>query len=463
MNRTTAVRAGLAGILALALAPAFRPAPMTGCEPTPISSLPATITESGVYCLTDNLTAVAGSHGIDVNAQHVTIDLNGFALQGVPGSLNGIETSNITGLRVRNGWVRDFDGLGVSAGDSALLTDVRLSGNGSGGVAAGRGSILDACSAVGNGGTVIDLGPASIVRDTFVRTNDDAAEVIRVGADSLVESTRVEGGEVGILTGVRCTVRGCSVIGFAGTGVWAGSRSAVEGTTTATPSTATTVGIRTETFGKVEGCGVTGSDVGMIVEDGGRIAECSVDDASTGISTGAGSRVVDTVVKNASSFGVLAGPGAFVGGCTIDSGTGTGIEANEGATVERCIVRGLGESGIRLGDRGTVSGCSALGNGDDGIAVASEGVAWGNTASGNGDAGVRVAGNRCRVEGNTLDSNRIGLLVEGSHTLSTGNRAANNTQADFSLPAGNPSGPMLKSTWWLQGSIPHANFRTPGF
>ena len=56
---------------------------------TPIYELPLTIDEPGSYFLSRDVTGVAGQNGIIINASDVTIDLNGFALIGVPGSLRG--------------------------------------------------------------------------------------------------------------------------------------------------------------------------------------------------------------------------------------------------------------------------------------------------------------------------------------------------------------------------------------
>src|SRR4051795_11624319 len=44
----------------------------------------------GSYYLTGNVTGQSGKNGIFVAASNVTIDLNGFTLAGVAGSLNGI-------------------------------------------------------------------------------------------------------------------------------------------------------------------------------------------------------------------------------------------------------------------------------------------------------------------------------------------------------------------------------------
>src|SRR5437868_8408613 len=52
---------------------------------TPISTLPFTISASGSYYLTTNLTGVAGSDGITISASDVTLDLKGFTMTGAGG------------------------------------------------------------------------------------------------------------------------------------------------------------------------------------------------------------------------------------------------------------------------------------------------------------------------------------------------------------------------------------------
>src|SRR3712207_5840058 len=72
---------------------------------TPISALPITITQPGSYYLTGNLT---GADGIRVSASNVTIDLNGFTIQGTGGATSvGIyRTTTQTNITVKNGTVR---------------------------------------------------------------------------------------------------------------------------------------------------------------------------------------------------------------------------------------------------------------------------------------------------------------------------------------------------------------------
>src|SRR3954469_20973728 len=78
------------------LTPPGPPAPtmksLNQVEPRiPISSAPFNISAPGSYYLTANLNAAAGAVGITVAADHVTIDLNGFAVigHGTSGTPNG--------------------------------------------------------------------------------------------------------------------------------------------------------------------------------------------------------------------------------------------------------------------------------------------------------------------------------------------------------------------------------------
>src|SRR5207247_5018841 len=119
---------GLSGALALlllaALAGVVHGGPLDPTAPpgstgkNVITSLPFTISQPGSYVLNGNLTGVSGQNGINVTANNVTIDLQGFELVGVPGSFNGIAhtSGSVSGLTVRNGTIRNWGQLGISAG-----------------------------------------------------------------------------------------------------------------------------------------------------------------------------------------------------------------------------------------------------------------------------------------------------------------------------------------------------------
>jgi hypothetical protein len=74
------------------------------------------ITQPGSYYLTGNITGESGKNGIEIVASGVTLDLMGFDLAGVPGSLDGIRTAvnNLLNISILNGSVRNWGGEGIN-------------------------------------------------------------------------------------------------------------------------------------------------------------------------------------------------------------------------------------------------------------------------------------------------------------------------------------------------------------
>lgn len=72
------------------------------------------ISQPGSYYLTGDVLGEAGKHGIEITAQNVTLDLNGFTVRGVPASLSGIlHSGQAQAVRVVNGFVEGWGGRGV--------------------------------------------------------------------------------------------------------------------------------------------------------------------------------------------------------------------------------------------------------------------------------------------------------------------------------------------------------------
>jgi hypothetical protein len=161
------------------LTPSGAPAPtmktLTQVEPrTPISSLPYTITNPGSYYLTTNLTGMPGPDGIDINANDVTLDLNGFTLQGMAGSGSGINAINPVGnLAIRNGVVDSWVKNGVNAANSynSQLERLRVSNCNTvnndnwGGLSAGSNCVVLVCTANGNKQSGFIVGENCIIKD----------------------------------------------------------------------------------------------------------------------------------------------------------------------------------------------------------------------------------------------------------------------------------------------------------
>lgn len=89
------------------------------------------ISQPGSYYLTTNLAGVSAKNGIEITANNVTLDLNGFALQGVSGgNVVGIYIPFAqTNITVRNGTISGLgsgSGVGSSSSSSFNLVFERL-------------------------------------------------------------------------------------------------------------------------------------------------------------------------------------------------------------------------------------------------------------------------------------------------------------------------------------------------
>lgn len=110
------------------------------------------ITQPGSYYLTGNLNGELGKDGIDINADNVTVDLNGFAVIGALISNFGIY-SNGNNVALRNGTVRSWGQDGVRLqGANQIVEGLRVSDNvGDGLIATGTGnSVIKDCVASNN-------------------------------------------------------------------------------------------------------------------------------------------------------------------------------------------------------------------------------------------------------------------------------------------------------------------------
>jgi hypothetical protein len=98
---------------------------------TAITVLPSVITTPGVYCLTGDLfTSMTIGYAIDIQANTVTIDLNGHRLGGGSAGVNtlawGIHSLDRNNVTIKNGTIKGF-------GHGIVLRDNTLDFTGSGG------------------------------------------------------------------------------------------------------------------------------------------------------------------------------------------------------------------------------------------------------------------------------------------------------------------------------------------
>ena len=161
------------------LAPSVPPGPMMKTlqqvEPrTPIAALPFTISTAGSYYLAGNLTGSAGSNGISIQADNVSLDLAGFTLLGSGGATGVVATASVKNIAVHNGVVRGWSahGLDLRSAFNSQVEGLRLSDNGGDGLVLGSGSMIRGCNAGYNTGSGFRLvGANSRAEDNHSTSN----------------------------------------------------------------------------------------------------------------------------------------------------------------------------------------------------------------------------------------------------------------------------------------------------
>lgn len=193
------------------------------------------ITEPGSYYLTGNIDGVSARHGVEIAASGVTLDLNGFKLAGVPGSLSGVEThSSVDGVSVRNGHITGWGGDGVSVvvtigQRSGVVEGIVASGNGGRGIHAGTSAIVRNCSAHDNGQSGIVVYAVSVVEGCSSFAN--GATGIYGSEGCTISGCTVSANQDGISAGIGATVKACVSRWNYQTGIRAINGSTVEGCT----------------------------------------------------------------------------------------------------------------------------------------------------------------------------------------------------------------------------------------
>lgn len=137
---------------------------------------PVSITQSGSYRLTSDLTVGASLGGISVAAENVTLDLNGFTIFGGGGAFfsDGIGVGQMN-VEVRNGTVRGFSRHGIFTNASThyvRVIGVRSISNALAGIELqGQANLVDGCTALNNGNSGIRALDGSLVINSVARGN----------------------------------------------------------------------------------------------------------------------------------------------------------------------------------------------------------------------------------------------------------------------------------------------------
>lgn len=175
------------------------------------------ISQPGSYYLTGDVNAAASKSGIVVLASNVTIDLNGFTIKGVTGSLYGVSGSSLQRVTVRNGRIVSMN-TGVSIlpptnthQQAITLEDLVISQSTGYGVYIGGGSLRD-CQIERSGGigAFLTASTDSVVEDCVFFDNGDDGLNMHSGTVRSVSSSSNAGTGISVTTG---TVVGSTSIG----------------------------------------------------------------------------------------------------------------------------------------------------------------------------------------------------------------------------------------------------------
>ncbi|MFO1039014.1 MAG: hypothetical protein U1E45_19400 [Geminicoccaceae bacterium] len=180
--------------------------------PGDAAGFPVTLTQPGSYRLTSNLQVPSGKDGIVVTGTEVTIDLNGFRVDG-----GGVGRDGIVGqqrnLTVRNGTVRKFARYGINNNGAALLVDsVRVQENAGTGVydagAASAYGEVRGSSILGNGDNGVYCRRTCVVRDSNVSQNRTVGILLGAPGGLAVGNAVVANGENGVVADGNAAIGG---------------------------------------------------------------------------------------------------------------------------------------------------------------------------------------------------------------------------------------------------------------
>jgi len=289
---------------------------LTDVEPRTPISLAATpgdadslfkITQPGSYYLTGNITGVSGKSGIEIASSRVTIDLMGFTLSGVAGSLDGIvATADYFCLAIHDGIITGFGGDGIdllTAGTTAnsRIERIHARGNSLAGILAGTAAVVRECTASFNGGNGIDLDNAASVAGCTATANGGSGFKMLIGS-SVTNCSAKDNALTGFVMGAGSSVTACAAYSNLGAGINAAGGCNISGNTVRFN---TLDGIVVSSGGLVRDNDCTGS--GLDAGSGANILATSFDNRIEGNNSSLGDRGIQAfgagniIIRNTSS------------------------------------------------------------------------------------------------------------------------------------------------------------------
>ncbi len=316
--------------LAGSLAPP--PGPITATDRSILSQAttpgPFTILASGSYKLTSDLTG--GPTVLTIVADDVTIDLNGFAIDGggAPGPCVSIAASNVT---IRNGTVRNTGSEGINA--------------------AGQGTAIEEV-------TVHDCGLGIVATSGARITGCDLRDIQNDGMIASFSSTVTD-----------CTVVRAGLSGF-GWGMIIAEGSCATGCTVRDSPN----GIQGTGSATIDRCATSSNgSVGFLAENGVVIRGCSSRFNNTGYLV-RNSTVLDSIAFQSFLYGFEMPNDARVDRCSTVESSNSGFWMGDRSTVTNCnsardAAGGIGAGFETNGDYNRVSNNTAISSSNDNFLI----------------------------------------------------------------------------------------------
>lgn len=206
-----------------------------GCVAGDAPGFPIRLGAGGSYLLTSNLTVPnENTHGIQIEANDVTIDFNGFTLAGpatvpitthvcsLPGTGTGVfkpAAANGSGLTLRDGHIRGMGARGIDVNAAlARIDGMVLERNCGDGMFVGLGAIVTDTQARANGATGIRVGDASRIKDSISDNNGETGIDMTTASvvTGSVATTNLQYGMLGFNLAINNVANGNGLYGLFG-------------------------------------------------------------------------------------------------------------------------------------------------------------------------------------------------------------------------------------------------------
>lgn len=172
------------------------------------------ISQPGSYYLTGNIGALGNRAGIRIDSNGVTIDLNGFVIDGT--GTSGTTASGMTSLGtvtrapiIRNGEISNWPSYGVFlVGEGGALEDLVIRGNATHGVQLSNRSAIRRCTLIGNAGISVRTFDLGVVEDCIIETG--ATSAVQTSASTIVRRNFIRS-TAASTDGIVCSSTFCRV------------------------------------------------------------------------------------------------------------------------------------------------------------------------------------------------------------------------------------------------------------